>query len=583
MPDFFTDNPDIKFNLLRQDLPELADLLEDKYQDAKQFDYAPENSDDAVENYLNVCELAGGLCANTIAERARQIDEEGNQVKAGDVIYHPLVKANLQDFKRAQLMGISLPRNYGGLNMPQVVKLAVLEMVSRADASLMNLVGLQDIAETINEFGSEEQKEKFIPPLAKGEATGAMVLTEPDAGSDLQAVRLKAIPPTNENNDVWHLNGVKRFITNGNGDILLVQARSEEGTTDARGISLFLCPKSKYVVIRRIENKLGIHGSPTCEMTFNNAPAYLIGRRKMGLIKYVMSLMNGARIGVAAQALGIAEAAYRSALKYARTRIQFGKLIIEIPAVYELLTKMKVNIEAGRLLLYYSGRVVDLFKIPAHRMEIIKKEGGIIDPEWRQKTKYYERLASVLTPFSKYYLAEMCNRVAYDSIQVMGGSGFMKDYEAERYYRDARITSIYEGTSQLQVVGAISGLMSGALNQELDQFSSKSFPDPIRSLSETTAAMIPKLYAAIEFVRAKKDPEITDLAARRLVDMGIDIYISTLIVTAATEDERKIALAELWVKEKALTVEANYNSIVQEQFEIINLHDKILGLENSTC
>ncbi len=582
MPNFFTDNPDILFNLEQQDLPKLADLMEGNYEEAERYDFAPVEGADARENYINVCELAGDLCGNIIADRARQIDEEGNEVVDGDVVYHPLVKANLQDFKRAQLMGISLPRQYGGLNMPQVIKLAVLEMVSRADASLMNLVGLQDIAETINEFGNEEQKAKYIPPLARGAATGAMALTEPDAGSDLQSIRLQAIPPEDGNDQgAWHLNGVKRFITNGNGDILLVQARSEPGTTDARGISLFLCPKDESIVIRRIENKLGIHGSPTCEMTFNNTPAYLIGRRRMGLIKYIMSLMNGARIGVAAQALGIAEAAYRSALKYARTRIQFGKQIIEIPAVYGILTNMKMNIAAGRLLLYHTGRVVDLYKIPQRRLEEQKKKGNSPDPELRKQSKYYERLASVLTPFSKYFLAEMSNRVAYSSIQVMGGSGFMKDYEAERYYRDARITSIYEGTSQLQIVGAIGGLLAGVLDQELEQFTQHDFPEKVQPLAQRVTELIPHLHNAIDHVKQQKNNELTDLAAKSLVDMAIDLYISMLFVNSAIKSEHKRELATLWIQEATTRVTALHTSLLEKHLTVLNIHKTVL--QDETC
>ncbi|RMF09680.1 MAG: acyl-CoA dehydrogenase, partial [Candidatus Neomarinimicrobiota bacterium] len=423
MANYFTDNPDILFNLDRVDLRALADLIEGDYSDAATSEFAPENAEDARDNYLNTCRIAGELCAGPVEERARIIDQEGNSCRNGKVYYHPLVEENIRDFRRAELLGISIPRKYGGLQMPQVIKIAVLEMVSRADASLMNLVGLQDIAETIYEFGNDQQRAEYIPPLSAGEATGAMILTEPDSGSDLQSVRLKAVPPPDGNDQgTWHLQGVKRFITNGNGDILLVLARSEEGTVDGRGLSLFVCRKDDTITIRRIENKLGIHGSPTCDMVFNDTPAYLVGQRKRGLIKYVMSLMNGARVGVAAQAVGIAEAAYRTARDYAETRIQFGQPILQFPAVYEMLTDMKLRIEAGRMLLYETGKIVDLQKHLAARVQQAQARGEAVDPEMKMSAKYYERLASVLTPFSKYFNAEMCNRVAYQGIQVMGGS-----------------------------------------------------------------------------------------------------------------------------------------------------------------
>ncbi len=578
MENFYTDNPDIKYNLERLNLNELADLMEEDYLDNDKYDHAPEDAADAVENYFNVCLLAGELCAGPIAERANEIDVEGNICRDGSVIYHPLVRKNLRDFKRAQLLGISLPRRFGGLNIPQAIKAAVLEMVSRADASLMNLVGLQDIAETINEFGSEEQKKTYIPALASGEATGAMILTEPDSGSDLQSVRLHATPPSdNTNNGVWRLNGVKRFITNGNGDILLVLARSEEGTTDARGLSLFVCSKNNTIYIRRIENKLGIHGSPTCEIVFNNSPAYLIGQRKRGLIKYVMSLMNGARLGVSAQAVGIAEAAYQTARNYAESRIQFGKPIVEFPAVYEMLTNMKMTIEAGRLLLYETAKIVDLYKIPAQQIEKAKKNGNAIDLDYKKQAKHYERVANILTPMTKYYTSEMCNKVTYDGLQVMGGSGYMKDYNMERYYRDARITNIYEGTSQLQIIGAIGGILTGILNQFFDAFTNKQFPDQLSELAKLTNSFIPKYYRAINFVQEKKDSTFTSFVSRRLVDMTIDIYVSILLLDCAQNNNRKAHLAELWINDATLRIDANATFILNNHSQMIHFHRDIIG------
>lgn len=576
MANFYKDNPDIKLNLERIDLHRLADLIEGDYSAARESDIAPENSTDAVENYLNICQIAGELAGGPIAERSAKIDEEGNVCCDGDVFYHELVKKNLEDFQKAQLMGISIPREYGGLNMPQIVKVAVLEIISRADASLMNLVGLQDIGETIAEFGDDEQKNTYIPPLANGTATGAMILTEPDSGSDLQSVRLKATLSGDNDSAVWQLNGVKRFITNGNGHILLVMARSEEGTKDGRGLSLFVCKKQKSIQIRRIENKLGIHGSPTCEMTFFNATAYLIGKRRFGLIKYVMSLMNGARIGIAAQSLGIAEASYRLAREYAETRVQFGKAIIEIPAVYELLSNMRLNVEAGRLLLYETAKIVDFQKALTKRIEVKRENGINIAPEEKQNAKYYDRLAAVLTPFSKYFNAEMCNHAAYDGIQVMGGSGYMKDYPMERYYRDARITNIYEGTSQLQVVAAIGGILAGVLDKEFDKFKELQFNGDLVSLADIVKTMISSFTIAVQSVKDKKDHEYTDFVAERIVKMGLDIFISTLFLDAAKTDERKVKLAQMWIGNAKLSVNTNSTFIISGERNIIDNHSDII-------
>lgn len=576
MANFYIDNPDIKLNLERVDLHRLADLIEGDYSAARDSDIAPENSADAVENYLTICQIAGELAGGPIAERSAKIDEEGNVCRDGDVFYHELVKKNLKDFQKAQLMGISIPREYGGLNMPQIVKVAVLEIISRADASLMNLVGLQDIGETIAEFGTDEQKNTYIPPLANGDATGAMILTEPDSGSDLQSVRLKATFSGDDDSAVWQLNGVKRFITNGNGDTLLVMARSEEGTKDGRGLSLFVCKKQKSIQIRRIENKLGIHGSPTCEMTFSNATAYLIGKRRFGLIKYVMSLMNGARIGIAAQSLGIAEASYRLAREYAETRVQFDKAIIEIPAVYELLSNMRLNIEAGRLLLYETAKIVDFQKALTKRIEVKRENGINIAPEEKQNAKYYDRLAAVLTPFSKYFNAEMCNHAAYDGIQVMGGSGYMKDYPMERYYRDARITNIYEGTSQLQVVAAIGGILTGVLDKEFDKFKELQFNGDLVSLADVVKTMVSSFTIAVQSVKDKKDHEYTDFVAERIVKMGLDIFISTLFLDVAKTDERKVKLAQMWIGNAKLSVNTNSTFIISGERNIIDNHSDII-------
>ena len=566
MPNFYTDNPDIKLNLERLDLKALADIVEGDYSNTKEHDFAPADRDEAAQNYLDILEVVGDICAGPIFERSRQIDEEGHICENGDVTMNPLVLDNLNDFKEMNLMGISLPFEYGGLNMPQTVKIAIIEMVSRADASLMTLVGLQDIAETIEDFGNDEQKAKYIPPLATGEATGAMVLTEPDYGSDLQSVKTKAIPPADgDDSGIWHLNGTKRFITNGNGTTLLVLARSEEGTKDGRGLSMFVCSKDKTITIDRIENKLGIHGSPTCEMTFNNTPAYLVGKRKFGLIKYIMSLMNSARIAVAAQGLGIAEAAYNLAKEYAETRIQFGKPIIEIPAVYKMLSNMRLNIEAGRLLLYETGKVVDKLKASSKNPNTDRKE-----------TKYLERLAGVLTPFSKYFNAEMANKTTYDGLQVMAGNGYMKDYDMERYYRDARITNIYEGTSQLQVVASVGGILAGVLDKEFDKFKELQFNDDLALLIDIVKTMILSFNTAVQSVKDKKDHEYTDFVAERIVKMGLDIYILTLFLDAATKNDRKVKLAKIWIEEAKLRIKENSEFVISGNRNVIDSRAEII-------
>ncbi len=566
MPNFFTDNSDIKFNLDRLDLKALADIVENDYSNSKEHDFAPANRDEAAQNYLDILEVVGDICAGPIFERSRQIDEEGHICENGDVTMNPLVLENLNDFKEMNLMGISLPYEYGGLNMPQTVKIAIIEMVSRADASLMTLVGLQDIAETIEDFGNAEQKLKYIPSLATGDATGAMVLTEPDYGSDLQSVKTVATPPEDgDDNGIWHLNGTKRFITNGNGTTLLVLARSEKGTSDGRGLSMFVCSKDNTINIDRIEEKLGIHGSPTCEMTFNNTPAYLVGKRKFGLIKYIMSLMNGARIAVAAQALGIAEAAYSLAKEYAETRTQFDKPIIEIPAVYKMLSDMRLNIEAGRLLLYETGKVVDKLKAFSKNPDIDRNE-----------IKHLERLAGVLTPFSKYFNAEMANRTAYDGLQVMGGNGYMKDYDMERYYRDARITNIYEGTSQLQVVAAVGGILAGVLTKEFERVLATLNASKFSSQLGSIKVMIDSFNKSIEAVKNQNDREYIEFISERIVNMGLDIYISLLFVDAAKLSSRKAKLAEIWIEEAQQKVKENSEFVISGNKNIVDYHSEII-------
>ncbi|MDE6032601.1 MAG: acyl-CoA dehydrogenase family protein, partial [Muribaculaceae bacterium] len=462
MANFYTDNPDLKHHLTHPLMRKIVELKERQYSDAEKFDYAPYNFDDAMDNYDKVLEIVGDICGEIIAPNAEDVDHQGPRVENGRVIYADGTQVNLDACRKAGLMGMSMPRRLGGLNFPITPYIMAADIVSRADTGFENLWGLQDCAETIYEFADEEQKQKFIPRVCAGE-TMSMDLTEPDAGSDLQSVMLKA---SQLEDGTWVLNGVKRFITNGDADIHLVLARSEEGTKDGRGLSMFIYDKRDGgVTVRRIENKMGIKGSPTCELVYKNAKAELCGSRRLGLIKYVMALMNGARLGIAAQSVGCSELAYREALQYAKERMQFGKAIIEFPAVYEMLATMKAKLDASRSLLYETARYVDLYKV----YDDIAKERPLT-PEEKKEAKYYSKLADACTPLAKGLGSEYANQNAYDCIQIHGGSGFMKDYACERLYRDTRITSIYEGTTQLQVVAAIRHATSGTINTLIESY-----------------------------------------------------------------------------------------------------------------
>ncbi|MFN2243682.1 MAG: acyl-CoA dehydrogenase family protein, partial [Anaerolineae bacterium] len=449
---FFSDNSDLVYHLERLDIKEAVDILENGYRNSAQYPGAPRSYEDAKDSYRLILSTLGEIAANAIEPRAAEADEQGVQLKDGRVAYADATQEGLRLLRQAELMGVLLPWEYGGLNLPGSMLQMMVEIISRADPGLMSIFGLQEISATIAEYGDQEMKERILPRFARGELTGAMVLTEPDAGSDLGMVQTHA--EYDEAAGTWRLNGVKRFITNGNADVLLVLARSEEGSTDARGLSLFEVEADETVRIRRLENKMGLHASPTCEMEFCSTPARLVGKRRYGLIRYAMAMMNGARIAVAAQAVGIAEAAYREAYQYARKRVQFGQSIDAIPAVYRMLLSMRSQIEATRALVYEAGHWVDLKKAYEH----LKAEGEL-DSAGRDRLKQADRLANVLTPLAKYHATEMGNRVCYQAMQVHGGTGYMREFNIERHYRDMRVTSIYEGTSQLQVVAATGPLM----------------------------------------------------------------------------------------------------------------------------
>ena len=547
MANFYTDNPSLKHHLNHPLMSKIVELRERNYTDAEKFDYAPANFDDAMDNYEKVLEIIGDICGNKIAENAEAVDHQGASCANGRAYYADATVENLEVCRKAGIMGMAMPRRFGGLNFPITPYIMAADIVSRADTGFENLWGLQDCAETLYEFGTEEQCQRYIPRVCQGE-TMSMDLTEPDAGSDLQSVMLKA---TQKEDGTWVLNGVKRFITNGDSDIHLVLARSEEGTKDGRGLSMFIYDKRNGgVTVRRIENKMGIKGSPTCELVYKNAPAELCGSRRMGLIKYVMALMNGARLGIAAQSVGVSELAYREAYQYALERRQFGKAIIEFPAVAEILATMKAKVDASRALLYECSRFVDMYKLYGD----ISRERSLTADE-RAEMKHYSKLADALTPLAKGLGSEYCNQNAYDCIQIHGGSGFMKDYACERIYRDARITSIYEGTTQLQVVAAIRHVTTGTYSSLISTYAEAGYPTELAPMAETLSALTEKYNAAVTKVTEANNPALLDFMARRLVEMAGYIIMSYLLLQDAKVDQSFLNSATVYVNYTRAEVE----------------------------
>lgn len=567
MGNFFTDNERLKFHLHHDLMQEIIRLKERDYADKDKYDFAPENFEDALDSYEKVLEIIGEITADVLAENAKDVDAEGPKIEDNAIVYAKGTQKNHEALKNAGLYGMSLPRQYGGLNFSYVPYVMAAEIVSRGDCGFANIWGLQDCAETIYEFASEEIKNEYLPRINKG-ATCSMDLTEPDAGSDLQAVRLKAT--YDEEAGVWRLNGVKRFITNGDADIKLVLARSEEGTTDGRGLSYFVYDRAnKAVTVRRIENKLGIKGSPTAELVFNNAPAQIVGNRKLGLIKYVMSLMNGARLGVGAQSVGLAEAAYREAVKYAQEREQFGKPIANFAQVYEMLGNMRAKTDAIRTLLYETARQVDMYK----SLDAISRERKIT-PEEKQLLKAHSRLADALTPMLKLFSSEYANQIAYDCIQVHGGSGFMKDYACERLYRDARILTIYEGTSQLQVVAAIKGVTSGVYANRIKEYETVEVSGELAEMRKTLVALRERYEATVE--KAKElgtASEAFDFLSRRLVEMAGYLIMSNLLVNDSQKEAGFIQSARIMTQmaqseiEKAACYIDNFNPDILQDYK----------------
>ena len=541
MANFYTDTPSLRHHLHHPLMRRIVELKERNFRDKDTYDYAPVDFDDAMDSYERVLEMVGEISADVIAPNAEGVDRDGPTVAGGRVTYAPGTQENLDAVRRAGLMGMAMPRRYGGLNFPIVPYIMAADIVSRADAGFENLWGLQDCAETLYEFGNEDQHSRYIPRVCAGE-TMSMDLTEPDAGSDLQAVMLRASFDEKEN--CWRLNGVKRFITNGDSDIHLVLARSEEGTKDGRGLSMFVYDKRNGGVdVRRIENKKGIKGAPTCELVYKNAKAELVGERRLGLIKYVMSLMNGARLGIIAQSTGLSEAAYREAYAYALERRQFGKAIIEFPPVYEMLSLIRAKADASRAMLYETARFVDIYKA----LEDIARERQLT-PEERQEMKKYSKLSDAFTPMGKGMASEFANQNTYDCIQIHGGSGYMKDYACERLARDARITNIYEGTTQLQVIAAIRHVTTGTYLTQIRTYEQEIYCECLNPLKQRLIAMTNVYEELAGKVAEAKNTDLLDFMARRLVEAASHCVFGYLLLRDATIDEQYKTSAEVYVR-----------------------------------
>ena len=564
MANYYSDHPEIAFHLDHPLMRRIVELKEKNYADSKEYADAPVDYEDALENYRRVLDITGDVAANIIAPNSESVDLEGPHLENGRMIYASKTFENIDATIKAGLHGVSMPRRYGGLNLPNTVFSMLSEVIAAADAGFQNIWSLQSCIDTLYEFGSEEQRQKYIPRVCNGESM-SMDLTEPDAGSDLQRVMLKAT--YDEKEDCWRLNGVKRFITNGDSDIHLVLARSEEGTKDGRGLSMFIYDKRQGGVdVRHIEHKLGIHGSPTCELTYKNAKAELCGSTRMGLIKYVMALMNGARLGIAAQSVGLGQEAYNEGLAYAKERAQFGQKIIEFPAVYDMLSRMKAKLDAGRSLLYQTARYVDMYKA----LEDIQRDRKL-EADERAEMKKYSRLADAFTPIAKGMNSEYANQNAYDAISIHGGSGFIMEYKSQRLYRDARIFSIYEGTTQLQVVAAIRYITNGTYLSIIREMLEGQVSEVLKPLQQKVAKMVDLYEQSINFVKEAQNQEVQDFLARRLYDMTAEIIMALLILDDATR------APELFEKSARVYVRMAEENVMGKAHYVMNFNDEELS------
>ncbi len=567
---FFLDNQDLQFRLEQIDLRDVVEIKERNFAFVQEFNTAPRNHADAMDNFHIMLEVLGDICANIIAPRASEADEEGAQFHEGEVEYAAATQEAIQALTQADLMGAMLPWKYGGLNLPETIYQMMVEIVSRAESGVMTVFGLQEIASTINEYADDETKEHFLPRFASGELKGAMVLTEPDAGSDLGVVQTRAF--FDEEADTWRLNGVKRFITNGNADVHVILARSEDGSSDARGLSLFVIERDETVKIRRIEKKLGINASPTCEVQYNNTPAILIGKQRFGLIRYSMAMMNGARLAVGAQAIGIAEAAYREAYQYAHQRIQFNQPIIKLPAVSRMLLSMRAEIEASRALVFETGLWVDRLKAYQH----LQAQGDKSIPDLRKKIKEASSLADALTPMIKYYASEMGNRVCYLAMQIHGGVGYMREFNVERLCRDVRVTNIYEGTSQMQVVAMTGKLLGHALDDLIENWEDLNYGPSLEGfknqLIETT-----NLFKQATDALKGKDRDLIDFYASDLADMASFVVISWLLLRDALVSERKADIARVYISEHITKINALGTSILKADETALKARETVLA------
>ncbi len=569
MVNYYRDNADILFHMENLDLSRVIDLKEDGFKEKDEFPYAPVDQADAMDNYDRVLEIVGEIAGEFAEPRAREVDEEEARYADGEVTYPKGIRESIERINQADLAGFTMPRKYGGINMPITIFSAAIEMISRADASLMLVFGLQGLSDTICKFGSEEQKQKYLPKFASGEVMGSMALTEPDSGSDLQSVAMRA---HQDENGTWRLNGVKRFITNGCGDISLVMARTEEGSTSGRGLSLFIYERDQDMRVRRIEHKLGITGSPTCELQFNNARAELLGKRKLGLIKYTIYLMNGARLAVAAQSVGIAEAAYRKAYAYANDRAQFKQPIRNFAVIYEMLTDMKVAIEAARSLVYETSKIVDIKEGIEERIESHPDRAADIKADFKR----YTRFASLFTPLAKSSAAEMANKVTYDAIQIHAGVGFTKEFDVERHYRDARITNIYEGTTQLQAIAAVGGIVAGVVSERLSEYEDNYDLSQLGEIFKTAQKMRTNLEMAISFIKDKGDSVFQEYHTNRLVNMTCDVIYAYLLCRDGLNSERKVNIAEIFITKAQFRVKSTLDYIFADDFNIIKHHQQVL-------